>query len=431
MTETRVIPVVQLETDATGMPQCFVGQKVCVPGEEDEICIDGSIMQACYTPRCQHVSLWVAHEGGMGAEEQCPIFYMEGKPSCQDTSAHAAVHLSVYHMHRVTAKDEGTPWHPEAADSKRCCVEMTEVKEQQVNKELSKEEKTCFAYGLPSRTCRFILGHEPTPSGASTRRPSDILEFSEAMAEDVIQLDTMAVSPKAGRGRRASSGVFCPEAESRGGRNNPFNGSWLFDDGQNGQDGLWEAFLNTAGAVFTKADASLVDHSEDFIINPCDCISQCVPAADVLARRIFSKYPGADVYQQRKMGAESSKPGTASCKGVVINLFYRFVPGMPLPSAQDLGRSPYAEALLALQEQDALVAGDDWVDSASMRLLWFRHAMEDLASQLAKVHCPSKSRVFIGMPSSIGEAEDMAPEFLAAVHTFAADHPWLKISIYE
>jgi len=319
--------------------------------------------------------------------------------------------VSIYHKHQITARDQGQPWHPDAPDWPEepglCRAELEELC---ISQELEKEEKTCFALGLNSRTARYILG-----KGGEFEPVS---EHAEVAPDDTLA----PITPKVAR-KKSSSGVFCPDRSSS--RNDVFKGSWLFDDGQ---DGVWETFAKTPGAVFTKADTDLADHTEDYVINLCDCISKCAPAGDILARRIFNRYPNADVYLQRKMGASPSIPGTSSIQGAAINIFCRLVPGPPLPSAKDLQLSPYAEDLLSLQMPGESLA-DDWADSANLRLIWFRQALADVAEQLSALRS-GEDQIFLGVPNTIGELEDMGPQFLAAVYGLAAEHKWLKISIY-
>jgi len=283
-----------------------------------------------------------------------------------------------------------------------------------------------LSYLLPMllRRERSSTGDSPSAAkGLSCRKYAD----ASPSAECLEPLSPTAAS----RRRRTSSAVFCPSADAR----DPLAGSWLFDDGEDGQSAPWETFLRTPGAVFTRADTSLVDHTEDYIINLCDCISTCAPRGDSLARRICNKYPCADVFRKRRLGSAPSVPGTAKMAVPVINLFSQCTPGEPLSCPEDLHHSPYAEALGGvLSSGPGGIEGEDWVDSASMRLQWFHQGLEAVAKELRGDSTPksgrSESKIFIGLPGRMGETDQMGPQYLAAIYTFAKDNDWLKLSIY-
>lgn len=73
---------------------------------------------------------------------------------------------------------------------------------------------------------------------------------------------------------------------------------------------------------------NLLDAKETFICHQTNCVSK---GSSGLAATIFAKWPGANVYRQRK---EPSEPGTndirkATNQSYVVNMMAQFLPGPP------------------------------------------------------------------------------------------------------
>jgi len=122
---------------------------------------------------------------------------------------------------------------------------------------------------------------------------------------------------------------------------------------------------NSFEALYRVVDGSLFDAREQYIVHQCNCVTR---RAAHLARDVFAKIPGSDVYSTR---TSPSVPGTIEIRGRVVALFAQYRPGTVTSERANRVRW-FSECLAKLAKVEGLssvafpygigcgAAGGDW-----------------------------------------------------------------------
>eukprot|EP00929_Paragymnodinium_shiwhaense_P070962 TRINITY_DN36045_c0_g1_i2.p1 TRINITY_DN36045_c0_g1~~TRINITY_DN36045_c0_g1_i2.p1 ORF type:complete len:977 (-),score=131.76 TRINITY_DN36045_c0_g1_i2:137-3067(-) len=229
--------------------------------------------------------------------------------------------------------------------------------------------------------------------------------------------------------QRASGSAPSAASTSASGHSSQGKGRWRGGAKDAAQANAPGTSLSAVDEGLSVADANVVTVAGDLcaaaemvIVHQCCCVIS-KPAQGVAAA-IFSKFPEADPYRQRReRGRPIDTPGSVMLQGRVANLFGQFCPGKPLEKKSQISKSSYAEHFARFPQM---------TDSREERFAWFQQSLEELHRQLQSRLQAAGGPITLAMPARIGcgLAAGHWPTYLKAIREFSGRHGY-GIAIYD